>query len=418
MPFAGFDNFDACVLGVTAKGHSEEEARHICGKLQADAEQHMSENFNNQWIEIFKTGNYGDKGTFTPAELDQIVANFDPKSWQPVLTPPVAQVGHGDAAPALGLVSALRRDGESLLAQFEKVHPKLEESVRDGRFPNRSVGLYSNPKGKGWLLRHVAFLGAVPPEVKGLARIQFSDGEFIAIDFNEEDTVDPKELSKTVGTEIRNFFSLLFGEKRTEPVTFTEEDRKKLIEDAQKPFLEELKGLTKKFDESAKAAQTAAAATTETAKKAEVRAFIETQRARGAWVPAFDVLIPVLEQAAISGATVKFTEGAGEKAKTIELSSFEAFRKFFEAQAAIVPLGELAKAGRKLGKLIRFTEPTDPHLTVDAESLALAESAQRRAEELRKAEPKMAFHEAYAQALLELRREGVQQPGGIAAGQA
>jgi len=36
--FAGFENFDACVLAQTEAGHSEETARAICGALQAEAE--------------------------------------------------------------------------------------------------------------------------------------------------------------------------------------------------------------------------------------------------------------------------------------------------------------------------------------------------------------------------------------------
>lgn len=35
MPFAGFEDFDACVIAQVGKGHDEETARRICGKLQA-----------------------------------------------------------------------------------------------------------------------------------------------------------------------------------------------------------------------------------------------------------------------------------------------------------------------------------------------------------------------------------------------
>jgi len=38
MPFAGYENFAACVVDQRKKGHSEESARRICGKLQAEAE--------------------------------------------------------------------------------------------------------------------------------------------------------------------------------------------------------------------------------------------------------------------------------------------------------------------------------------------------------------------------------------------
>lgn len=38
MPFAGFENFDACVLAQTDKGHDAESAKKICGRLKADFE--------------------------------------------------------------------------------------------------------------------------------------------------------------------------------------------------------------------------------------------------------------------------------------------------------------------------------------------------------------------------------------------
>lgn len=42
MPFAGFQNFQACVAAQIKDGKSEESARRICGKLQAEAEKDMS----------------------------------------------------------------------------------------------------------------------------------------------------------------------------------------------------------------------------------------------------------------------------------------------------------------------------------------------------------------------------------------
>ena len=38
MPFAGYENFEACVIDQKSKGYSANSARKICGKLQAEAE--------------------------------------------------------------------------------------------------------------------------------------------------------------------------------------------------------------------------------------------------------------------------------------------------------------------------------------------------------------------------------------------
>ena len=36
MPFAGYENFDACVTDQTSRGKSQDVARRICGKLQSE----------------------------------------------------------------------------------------------------------------------------------------------------------------------------------------------------------------------------------------------------------------------------------------------------------------------------------------------------------------------------------------------
>jgi hypothetical protein len=33
-----------------------------------------------QWIEVFRTGDYGDKGKYDTSYLDTLVANYDPRS--------------------------------------------------------------------------------------------------------------------------------------------------------------------------------------------------------------------------------------------------------------------------------------------------------------------------------------------------
>lgn len=175
--------------------------------------------FDNQWIEIFRAGDYGDKGKYTRADLQRVVANFNPGTH----TPP-AVIGHPKTdSPAFGWVDAVKVDPvrDVLLAKFKQVHKKLEKSVLKGRFPNRSAAFYLNPEGRGLTLRHVGFLGGTPPEVKGLAPIRFSDGAFIAIDFKEDDGVDTKQEKKLAKQmrKLRKFVkqagTRLFGDQPT-----------------------------------------------------------------------------------------------------------------------------------------------------------------------------------------------------------
>jgi hypothetical protein len=302
-------------------------------------------NFNNQWVEIFRAGDYGQKGNWTPDKLAAVVTNFKGGEWKPP-----AVLGHPkDDSPAMGWVEDVAVEGDVLKAKFNQVQPQLEAHVAEGRFPNRSAAFYIDPKGKGPVLRHVGFLGATPPEVKGLAPIKFSDGEFVAIEFKEE-VMDQAEIKKSVATGIREFFTSMFAEKKTgEPATFTEEEVKQRIEAATKPLFERMDKFTSQFEENLKKASEASAAATVAARQASVADFIKARKAANQWVPAFTEagLEKVLEHMAVSGGVVKFGEAGKEK----DTNVFDLFTGFLEKLPKIVPTGEIATMGGGDGEL-------------------------------------------------------------------
>ena len=129
----------------------------------------------DDYVEIFRGGKQVDssgKKHDGDAMIDQALASFNAETHQPPLV-----VGHPkDNEPAWGWVKDLQAktvDGvKTLLAKFEEVVPEFEELVAAGRYKKRSASFY--PDGR---LRHVGFLGAVPPAVKGLADLKFDDGE-------------------------------------------------------------------------------------------------------------------------------------------------------------------------------------------------------------------------------------------------
>lgn len=89
-------------------------------------------------------------------------------------------VGHPrEDAPSYGWVERLEyRDG-ALWATAAQVNESFSEAVRTGAYGNRSASFYlpsspSNPTPGKFYLKHVGFLGAQPPAVKGLAPIEFS----------------------------------------------------------------------------------------------------------------------------------------------------------------------------------------------------------------------------------------------------
>jgi hypothetical protein len=152
-----------------------------------------------QWIDVFRAGDYGDKGSYTRGDLDSVIGNYDPAQHEaPVV------IGHPEHdAPAFGWVAALRRVGDTLQAKLRQVVPQFEALVRQGQFKKRSVAFYQTARGLA--LRHLGFLGGMIPKVKGLRDLQlceFRDNNaFIAIEF--QDGIDAGGLA------IRKLFEVI-----------------------------------------------------------------------------------------------------------------------------------------------------------------------------------------------------------------
>jgi len=70
---------------------------------------------------------------------------------------------------------------------------------------------------------------------------------------------------------------------------------------------------------------------------------------------------------------------------------------------ALKALTTKLEAGLQAGKRIRFAEPTDSRIEVDADSVQLAEAAADLEPEVQKGNPKLLPHQAYAEALRRVR---------------
>lgn len=134
-----------------------------------------------EWIEILRTGTFvdssGKERTFTETNLDTIVEKYNPDLHE---APHV--IGHPKAnGPAFGWVEGLKHEGGRLFAKSKDYIPEFVEMVKKKMFKKRSVSLY--PDGT---LRHIGWLGAMPPAVKGLSDVAFSeDKEEFTIEFEE-----------------------------------------------------------------------------------------------------------------------------------------------------------------------------------------------------------------------------------------
>jgi len=133
----------------------------------------------NDWVEIFEGGRQTDNAGrckyYSDEELDRMVNSYNPQKDEiPIV------IGHPsyepqrkypeEGKPAFGWVENLKREGKKVLAKFKEVPEEFERVVRQGFWKKRSVSL--RPDGT---IKHVGFLGASHPAVKGLSDIKFNE---------------------------------------------------------------------------------------------------------------------------------------------------------------------------------------------------------------------------------------------------
>jgi hypothetical protein len=121
-------------------------------------------------IEIFKTGTHTDSEgrtrEWTEKDLEEIASSYDPAHHEaPVV------IGHPETdSPAYGWVEKLEVEGGRLKAKLKELAPEFVDWVRRGLYKKISISLYPDMG-----LRHVGFLGAAAPAVKGLKSVAFSE---------------------------------------------------------------------------------------------------------------------------------------------------------------------------------------------------------------------------------------------------
>lgn len=186
-----------------------------------------------KWFAIFKAGKHTDSSgntkEWTEADLDKIVASYDPAKHEAPIV-----IGHPKTnAPAYGWIESLKRVGDTLYAKAKQLVPEFVEMVNKGLFKKRSISLY--PDGT---LRHVGFLGATPPAVKGLPDVEFKDGEKILnyetdywadideVDKKEEHKKNFQELIKELVDQLQD----TIAKKKDGKKDFKEESQAKVVQ--------------------------------------------------------------------------------------------------------------------------------------------------------------------------------------------
>ncbi len=172
-------------------------------------------------LHIFRAGTYPQKNG--PVTLDETAVAAIANGYDPATHEAPVVVGHPkDNAPAFGWIKSLRAEGKNLYAEVDELDPVFAEAVKRGRYKKISASFYgpshaSNPAPGRWSLRHVGFLGAQPPAVKGLRAVAFAECEgpdlvietdFADADSGDADVVGPSPMELGLGPLARLLRSL------------------------------------------------------------------------------------------------------------------------------------------------------------------------------------------------------------------
>lgn len=303
----------------------------------------MPQSDSPQPIRIFRPGTFtsveGTQVSFGAGELQAIADAYDAAA-----DPAPLVIGHPRIEdPAYGWVDRLAVEDGALVAYPGDVEPSFAELVRQGRYRKVSAQLYppdhpANPKPGGWSLKHVGFLGAHAPGVKGLGTVSLAAGDagdLITI-INQETVMSDKKTGEQPKGE-------------DQAASFAEREA---------ALAEREAGLKKREDAAAKAAADA--------RHADHVSFAEGLVKDAKLAPAGKAkLVAIMDRLGETPDVVSFGEGDGDK-----LAPVAALKSLLSGAKPLVSLGEAAPAEKGGGaKVASFAAP--PGYDVDPEQLEL-----------------------------------------------
>jgi hypothetical protein len=302
-------------------------------------------------IEIFRAGRHTDDSgavhNFSAADVAGMVAAYQPALREAPLT-----IGHpADNLPAYGWVNSLAVNPAGNLAMnVHQVQPQFAEMVAAKMFKKRSASFYppghaNNPAPSAWYLRHVAFLGAQPPAIAGLADFAAGSAEG-AVNFSSGDEPAAAQAVALATPPLQPAAPAV-------PPVLTQEQIQ-MTQDLQK----QLDAATAKQTETDAALATAKAAADEA--NGKLAQFAEqTKKDRTAGFVSFaegvkpEVLLPkdrlmvvAALEALADSKPVSFAEGGATKT----VSPADWFKSFVTSRAPVVSFGEHAPGGAGAGQ--------------------------------------------------------------------
>lgn len=175
-------------------------------------------------LHIFKAGRHtamsGARLAFSESDLAASAAAYDPALHEAPLV-----IGHPKHdMPAYGWVQSVEfsegddKHDAGMYALPAQVNADFADMVAAGAFKKISASFYppnapSNPVPGVYYLRHVGFLGAQPPAIKGLAQVEFADNDEY-VTFSEWDDVTNAGLWRG----LRDWFIGKFGQEEADKV--------------------------------------------------------------------------------------------------------------------------------------------------------------------------------------------------------
>lgn len=346
-------------------------------------------------IQIFKPGRHvamsGQALAFAESDLRATVAAYDPAKHEAPIV-----VGHPKTdAPAYGWIRGLAFADGGIDAEPHQVNPEFAELVDQGAFKKISASFYApdapgNPVPGVYYLRHVGFLGAQPPAVKGLRQPSFADAEEGVLEFSEWDDMTNAGLWRN----LREWILGKFGAEEADKVI-----PGYAVADLERGAQEELNKALNIGDAAAVPAFSDPINQPETSVTPEQIAALEAENQRlrtqiaqsaadqrhaanvafadglvaeGRMLPAArDVVVATLDHLAAQAEPVEFGEGDARA------PLLDAYKNTLAAQPKIVEFGEQATRDRAAagaaGKTVEFAAPGG--YTVDATQLAVHQKA-------------------------------------------
>lgn len=142
-------------------------------------------------IHIFKTGSHTSAAGDT-LEFSEDVLRAAAEAYDPALHEAPIVVGHPkDNGPAFGWIGSIAYSEKGLHADPRQINDDFAELVSKGTYKKVSASFYSpesqqNPKPGSYYLRHVGFLGGMPPAIKGLEALEFNEQDDGVIEFSAD----------------------------------------------------------------------------------------------------------------------------------------------------------------------------------------------------------------------------------------